>query len=80
MLGRCQDLRDAYSASKSEYSQVWLRENRPYWLNNVTVRFDLRIEEWQRRGERFAEVTKRFEDGKDLPSGVSLGLPAIRVQ
>jgi hexosaminidase len=22
--GRCQDLRDAYSASKAEYSQVWL--------------------------------------------------------
>jgi len=80
MFGRCQDLRDAYSASKSEYSQVWLSENRPYWLNNVTVRFDLRIEEWQRRGERFAEVTKKFEAGKDLPSGVSLGLPALHVQ
>ena len=24
MNGRCQDLRDAYSALKSEYSQVWL--------------------------------------------------------
>ena len=39
--GRCQDLRDAYSALKDEYSQVWLGENRPYWLNNVTVRYDL---------------------------------------
>jgi len=80
MIGRCQDLRDAYSASKSEYTQVWLSENRPYWLNNVTVRFDLRIEEWQRRGERFSEVTKKFENGKDLPSGVSLGLPVVPVQ
>ena len=44
MNGRCQDLRDAYSAIKSEYSQVWLSENRPYWLNNVTVRYDLAIE------------------------------------
>ena len=49
--GRCQDLRDAYSALKAEYSQVWLGENRPYWLNNVTVRYDLEIEKWQRRGE-----------------------------
>ena len=48
--GRCQDLRDAYSALKAEYSQVWLSENRPYWLNNVTVRYDLEIEKWQRRG------------------------------
>jgi hexosaminidase len=48
MNGRCQDLRDAYSAMKSEYSQVWLGENRSYWLNNVTVRYDLEIERWQR--------------------------------
>jgi hypothetical protein len=76
MFGRCQDVRDAYSASKEEYSQVWLSENRPYWLNNVTVRFDLRIEEWQRRGERFAEVTRDFENGKELPAASDLGLPA----
>jgi hypothetical protein len=76
MFGRCQDLRDAYSASKEEYSQVWLSENRPYWLNNVTVRFDLRIEQWQQRGERFAQVTRDFENGKELPSASDLGLPA----
>jgi hexosaminidase len=76
MFGRCQDMRDAYSASKVEYSRVWLSENRPYWLNNVTVRFDLRIEEWQRRGERFAKVTRDFENGKELPSATDLGLPA----
>jgi hypothetical protein len=76
MFGRCQDLRDAYSASKSEYSQVWLSENRPYWLNNVTVRFDLRIEEWQKRGERFAAVTDDLVNNRELPSAAALGLPA----
>jgi len=76
MFGRCQDLRDAYSASKDEYSQVWLSENRPYWLNNVTVRYDLRIEEWQKRGERFAAVTKDLESSRELPPAVALGLPA----
>ncbi len=58
--GRCQDLRDAYSALKSEYSQVWLSENRPYWLNNVTVRYDLEIERWQRRGNQFATASSRL--------------------
>ncbi len=76
MFGRCQDLRDAYSAAKSGYSQVWLSENRPYWLNNVTVRYDLRIEEWQKRGERFAAVTKDLENNKELPTAAALGLPA----
>jgi hypothetical protein len=74
--GRYQDLRDAYSAVKAEYSQVWLSENRPYWLNNVTVRYDLEIEKWQKRGAVFEEGRRDWGLGKDLPSASSLGLPA----
>jgi hypothetical protein len=74
--GRCQDLRDAYSLAKAEYSQVWLSENRPYWLNNVTVRYDLEIEKWQRRGAMFEEGRRDWGLGKDLPQPSSLGLPA----
>jgi hexosaminidase len=75
MNGRCQDLRDAYSALKDEYSQVWLGENRSYWLNNVTVRYDLRIELWQSRGERFDAAFIDHDRGKDLPSAAELGMP-----
>lgn len=75
MFGRCQDLRDAYSAIKGEYSQVWLSENRPYWLNNVTVRYDLAIEMWQRRGDLFVAGIRTWDSGKDLPTAESLGLP-----
>ncbi|MGC1462622.1 MAG: glycoside hydrolase family 20 zincin-like fold domain-containing protein [Terracidiphilus sp.] len=74
--GRCQDLRDAYSLTKAEYSQVWLSENRPYWLNNVTVRYDVEIEKWQRRGAMFEEGKRDWGLGKDLPQPSSLGLPA----
>ena len=74
--GRCEDLRDAYSALKAEYSHVWLGENRPYWLNNVTVRYDLQIEKWQRRGEIFEDGARSWDSGKDLPSASALGLPA----
>ncbi len=73
--GRCQDLRDAFSAIKSEYSQVWLSENRPYWLNNVTVRYDLEIEKWQRRGELFDQASRDWQSGKGLTAPASLGLP-----
>lgn len=76
MFGRCQDLRDAYSAVKGEYSQVWLSENRPYWLNNVTVRYDLAIETWQRRGDLFQAGIRGWDSGKDLPPAAALGLPA----
>jgi hexosaminidase len=77
--GRCQDLRDAYSALKSEYSQAWLGENRPYWLSNVTVRYDLEIERWQGRGDQFAAAIYDWQNGQDLPSGATLGLPATAV-
>ena len=74
--GRCEDLRDAYSLVKAEYSQAWLGENRPYWLNNVTARYDLEIEKWQRRGAMFEEGMRDWELGQDLPKASALGLPA----
>jgi hexosaminidase len=74
--GRIQDLRDAYSATKGEYARVWLGENRPYWLDNVLVRYDIQIRKWQERGWRFEEVVRTFESGKDLPTPDSLGLPS----
>jgi hypothetical protein len=78
--GRCMDLRDAFSALKAEYSQVWLSENRPYWLNNVTVRYDLQIEKWQQRGEMFEEAERDWGHGKDLPAASALGLPVADQQ
>ena len=76
MFGRCQDLRDAYSALKDEYSHVWLNENRPYWLNNVTVRYDLEIQKWQQRADQFEEGIRGWQNGHDLPAPAALGLPA----
>jgi hexosaminidase len=73
--GRCQDLRDAYSAAKGEYSQAWLGENRPYWLNNVTVRYDLEIERWQQRALLFETATRSWHSGQGLPPAAAMGLP-----
>ncbi|MGO8757369.1 MAG: glycoside hydrolase family 20 zincin-like fold domain-containing protein [Terracidiphilus sp.] len=74
--GKCQDLRDGYSALKGEYSQVWLGENRPYWLDNVTVRFDLGIELWQQRADLLAAGIRGWRTGHDLPAATAVGLPA----
>lgn len=74
--GSCEDLRDGYSALRNEYSQVWLSENRPYWLSNVSVRYDLAIEMWQRRGNQFEEAAHAWHRGQGLPAPASLELPA----
>ena len=74
--GRCQDLRDAYSALKMQYSQVWMGENRPYWLNNVAVRYDLEVEKWQHRGELFQRGMWEWHNGRELPPPATLDLPS----
>ena len=78
--GRCQDLRDAYSAVKGEYSQVWLGENRPYWLNNVTVRYDLEIQKWQQRADHASrQAIARLAQRQGSASGRSCwDLPRCR--
>ena len=78
--GRCQDLRDAYSAIKAQYAQVWMSENRPYWLNNVTVRYDLEIEKWQHRAELFQHGMWEWNQGRELPVPAAVGLPSTEPQ
>jgi hypothetical protein len=55
---------------------VWLGENRSYWLNNVTVRYDLETERWQRRADQFAAAIYDWQNGQDLPAASALDLPA----
>jgi hypothetical protein len=46
---RLQDLRDATTRVRDMYSAEWLRENHPYWLGNVTVRFDVMAQSVQEK-------------------------------
>jgi hypothetical protein len=79
--GRCQDLRDAYSALRDEFVQVWRSENRPYWLNNVTVRYDLATQLWQQRGDLFHAAIAGFYANRPLPPLESYGVaPAFPAQ
>jgi hexosaminidase len=76
MNGRCQDLRDGYSELKSLYSASWLAENRPYWLDNVLVRYDLRIQLWQKRGEEMNTLIEQWQNTGAMPSAEAAGIPA----
>ena len=75
--GKMQDIRDAYSYIRDEYRQVWLSENTAYWLGNVTVRYDIAIETWQKRGQLFEEVFQQSASGADLPAPETLGMSAV---
>jgi hypothetical protein len=75
MNGRCQDLRDAYSMLKNLYRASWLAENRPYWLDNVLVRYDLQIQLWQKRGDDLNTLINDWQDTKTLPTSEAAGIP-----
>ncbi len=75
MNGRCQDLRDAYSMLKNLYRDTWLAENRPYWLDNVLVRYDLRIQLWQQRGEKLEQLEQDWQNKKGFATAADAGIP-----
>jgi hexosaminidase len=75
MNGRCQDLRDGYSMLKNLYRDSWLAENRPYWLDNVLVRYDLQIQQWQRRGDEINTLLETWQATRKLPAPDKAGIP-----
>jgi hexosaminidase len=76
MNGHCQDLRDGYALIKNLYRESWLAENRPYWIDNVLVRYDLRIQLWQKRGEDLDTLIDTWQKTRTLPPAAQAGIPA----
>lgn len=78
--GLCEDLRDGYSYGKLIYSDLWLRENRPYWLQNVLVRYDLATQLWVQRSSRFHTAQAAWHTEHKLPPPAELGIPTQQGQ
>ena len=78
--GLCEDMRDGYSYARMKYSDLWLRENRPYWLQNVLVRYDLATQLWVQRSARFHAAQAAWRTQHRLPPPAELGIPAQPVQ
>jgi hypothetical protein len=74
--GRFEDMRDGYSLLRDLYQQAWLRDNRPYWLQNNLVRYDQAAQLWLGRGERWNLVTDRWWSTHTLLPAAEVGLPA----
>src|SRR5205085_743240 len=47
--GRLQDLRDATERIRQHYRDLWAKENRPYWLGSVLIRYDEMSANWTRK-------------------------------
>ena len=75
--GECQDLREVYGLTRELFSHAWLQENRPYWLDNVMARYDLSMQLWIQRANRFSEESSQYRQTHVLPKPEDVGLPAL---
>jgi hypothetical protein len=73
--GECQDLRDGYTYLRSRFSDLWLKENRPFWLGNVTARYDEAVQLWAQRGEKIADAHLQWSEQHTLPAPEEIGIP-----
>ncbi len=78
--GRLQDLRDEYGVLRTMYEASWLRENKPYWLNNITARFDQVQQLWILRADRVNQARQRWYRDRTLPPASELGIPVVPVK
>jgi len=67
MNGKLQDLRDAYTEIRELYQAAWLRENRPYWLQNVLARYDAQIQLWIARADRVSAARRAMPQTRSRP-------------
>ena len=72
--GLCQDLRDGYDYLRTRYSEVWLAENRPFWLNNVTARYDDAARLWVERGAKISAARAGWHESHTLPTPQEIGI------
>ncbi len=72
--GGCTDLRNGYSALKQEYRTAWLAENRPAWLDNVLVQYDMQMQLWQGRSDHFNQILRDWDATGVMPTAQEAGI------
>jgi hypothetical protein len=70
---RLEDLRDATTRLRGMYEKAWLRENRPYWLPNVLVRYDHLADVFQAKIVAVRDAQRQYWAQKTLPAPQQLG-------
>jgi hypothetical protein len=71
--GRLESLRDSITEIRKMYADGWARENNPYWLDNVLVRYDNLALEVQAKIVVAQQAERQYESTKNLPAPEQLG-------
>jgi hypothetical protein len=71
--GRLADLRDATNEVRRMYERQWMQENRPYWLQNVLVRYDNMVSKFQAKILEVEAAMAQYRRTGLLPPPEQLG-------
>jgi len=74
MDGLLPSLRDYITEVRAAYRDAWLAENRPYWLDNVLVRYDAEALGWVQKMALFDNAARQQEATRKLPTTENLGI------
>ena len=75
--GRCEDLRDGYGYIRMLFKDAWLKENRPFWLDNVTAEYDVAMQLWIVRADKLRAARQQWRASQTLPTPESIGIAQI---
>jgi two-component SAPR family response regulator len=70
---RLEDLRDSTTRVREMYRKAWLQEDRPYWLDNVLVRYDNLAREFQAKIVAVRQARRQYYATKALTPPQELG-------
>jgi hypothetical protein len=65
--GLLQDMRDQTTLLRAHYKKLWLGENRPYFLDNILVRYDEELARWERAASRVNYLRQVYRHPRRLP-------------
>ena len=75
--GQCQDIREGYGLIRDLFKIAWLKESRPYWLDNIMAQYEMNMQLWIGRSIAFRMAADEFENTGQLPSPQVVGLPVV---
>lgn len=68
------EMAEELSILKEGYRVQWLAENRPYWLDSVSARYDQMISIWLNKSRAMDDAMRKYEGTSTLPSPEEFGL------
>ncbi|QNI34778.1 family 20 glycosylhydrolase [Alloacidobacterium dinghuense] len=74
LSGRALDLREGYGYIRDEFKDAWLKENRPYWLDNVMAEYDVAMRLWIARADKFRMARQQWSETHMLPPPEAVGI------